>query len=132
MLKVLSDRIANCIRRGDMAARFGGDEILVILDGVHGLWDAVDIAEKIRIAAKMPMDLLVSQPRMSLCPDADDSLAVTLSIGVVLIDDAVDVVHAGDVIARADIAMYRAKQEGSDRVVSLIPRSEPASLAAAG
>jgi len=112
VLRVVSGRIGECIRTGDIAARLGGDEILVVLDGVHGISDAVDIAEKIRVAVSMPM----SESAVASSCDGVDLLRVTLSIGVVLLESPGLI---EDVIARADLAMYQAKRSGSDRVVCL-------------
>ena len=112
VLRVIAGRIADCIRTGDLAARFGGDEILVVLDGVHGVSDALDIAEKIRVAASMPMEEVSRRHGVNRL----DPLQVTMSIGVVLLEDPH---HIQDVMARADLAMYQAKRGGSDRVVSL-------------
>lgn len=102
VLQATAARVSTCLRAGDIAARIGGDELLVLLDGVHDLTDAVDVAEKIRRAVTEPVrtDGL--------------TLTVTLSIGVTLAVPGEDV---DDMIARADQAMYRAKLAGGDQVV---------------
>ena len=112
VLRTLAHRVAACVRGGDFAARVGGDEILVVLDGVHGIADALDIAEKIRVAASMPMDLMDA---IDMCAP-DRQASVTMSIGVVHVTSAQDV---GDAVARADAAMYRAKRNGANRVFCL-------------
>lgn len=112
VLKVLADRITDCIRKADMAARVGGDEILVLLDGVHGHSDALDIAQKIRVAASMPIAFSAG-PQAA---NATTLLAVTLSIGVVVLDDGRQI---DDLVTHADLAMYQAKRSGSNRVVCL-------------
>lgn len=103
VLHAVAARVNACVRSGDIAARFGGDELLVLLNGVHELSDAVGIADKIRRAAAEPVntDGLI--------------LTATLSIGVTL---AVPGESVDDTIARADEAMYQAKQAGGDRVSS--------------
>jgi diguanylate cyclase (GGDEF)-like protein/PAS domain S-box-containing protein len=104
VLQVLAERIGTTIRQGDIAARFGGDEMLVVLTGVHDLGEAMRVADKLRLACRDDIDV------------TDAVVQVTVSIGVVL-------AHAGqpidEVIADADRAMYQAKETGRDRVVAL-------------
>lgn len=104
VLKVLADRIRGCLRStDDMGARIGGDELLILLHGVRGLQDAVDVAEKLRRSAAEPI------------PTADGPISITLSIGVTLAgpDESTDAL-----IARADDAMYEAKKQGRNQVVA--------------
>lgn len=107
VLKVLASRMGDCVRAGDLIARVGGDEMLVVLDGVHGLSDAVEIAEKIRLAASVPIDV------------AGVLAEVSVSIGVTITSEGESV---DDLIARADEAMYEAKRGGSNRVISILYR----------
>jgi len=112
VLRTLAHRITACVRGGDFAARVGGDEMLVVLDGVHGIADAVDIAEKIRVAASMPMPFADALDAHT----SDRQVTVTMSIGVVHVTSAQDVSEA---VARADVAMYQAKRAGANRVFCL-------------
>ena len=105
VLTTLAARIRDCIRAGDIVARMGGDEFLVILNDIHGIADAEAVAEKIRIASSGNID------------GAGGSARVSVSIGVTLSNP---VESADDIIARADAAMYRAKQSGRDKVVTLL------------
>ncbi|RYV51423.1 PAS domain S-box protein [Pengzhenrongella frigida] len=107
VLHTVAIRVASCLRSGDIAARIGGDELLVLLDGVHELANAVDIADNIRRAVAHPIAI------------DGVTVTVTLSIGVTL---AVPGESVDDMIARADEAMYEAKQAGGDRVVAKLPR----------
>lgn len=107
VLQAVAERIRQSLRSSDdMAARIGGDELLVILHGVRSLTDAVTIADKLRKQAAEP-----------IATTAGD-VSVTLSIGVTLArpGEATDVL-----IARADDAMYAAKNGGRDQVVALEP-----------
>lgn len=104
VLIALADRIRGCLRStDDMGARIGGDELLILLHGVRGLQDAVDVAEKLRRGAAEPI------------PTAAGPIAITLSIGVTLAgpDETTDAL-----IARADDAMYEAKKQGRNQVVA--------------
>lgn len=102
-LQVLAERIRACVRSGDICARMGGDELLVILDGIHELRQASDIAEKTRAAAEQPIPL-----------GSTSHVTATLSIGVAL---AASGESFDEVMARADAAMYEAKQKGRNQVV---------------
>ena len=100
--QVLIDFVAKVyglLRRPDQLARFGGEEFVVLLPETS-LDEALDVAERIRAACAEPG----SEPNC------------TVSIGVttnVLIRDTVE-----SLVARADAAMYRAKTQGRNRVVS--------------
>ena len=103
VLRVTAERLRSVLRTSDdLAARIGGDELLVVLHGVQDMENAVAIAEKLRTAAAQP----VTTPA--------GPVTATLSIGVTLAhpDESTDAL-----VARADSAMYRAKQSGRNRVV---------------
>ena len=106
VLRAVADRIRGGVRSSDeIAARIGGDELLVVLRGVRSLADAVAVAEKLRQLVAAPIPL------------GDRGVArATVSIGVTMArdDEPVD-----RMLARADAAMYRAKEAGRDRVVAV-------------
>lgn len=104
VLRVIASRVQSCVRAGDQAGRIGGDELLVILERVHSLDDAVRIAGKIREAVAVPV------------PTRAGDLDVTVSVGVTLAagGESVDAM-----IARADVAMYEAKRAGRNRVIAV-------------
>jgi diguanylate cyclase (GGDEF)-like protein/PAS domain S-box-containing protein len=120
VLEALGERIRGCLPKpDDLGARVGGDELLVVLRGVHDLDAATQLAERLRRAAAEPI------------PFAGGAVAVTLSIGVTLAraDEGVDAT-----LARADDAMYRAKEQGRNRVVAVAapPAAAEPRLASAG
>lgn len=90
------------VPKEDSVARFGGDELLVMLEGLHSIDEAVAIAEKIRVAAAAPIVF------------GDKQLRTTMSVGVALATPDDD---ADQLTARADAALYRAKQLGRNQVV---------------
>lgn len=105
VLRVTADRLRACLRHSDdLGARVGGDELMVVLHGVHGLQDAVRVAEKLRCSAASPV------------PYDGASLLSTVSIGVTLArpDESTDTL-----LARADAAMYEAKQRGRNQVITI-------------
>jgi diguanylate cyclase (GGDEF)-like protein/PAS domain S-box-containing protein len=106
LVRAFASRIRSAVRVGDTVARMGGDEFLVVLDGVHDLAEATAIAEKIRLA------VAVTEPSIPSLATATLSLGVTLSTP----GEPVDAM-----IARADRAMYEAKQTGRNRVVAVSP-----------
>lgn len=103
VLQALAQRLRASTRLGDLVGRIGGDELLVVLQSVPSLEVALEIAHKMHAAARQPLQL----PTGVVVP--------TLSIGVTLIqpEEAIDAV-----VARADAAMYEAKQGGRDRVIA--------------
>lgn len=112
VLRAMADRIRLCLRGSDdIGARFGGDEMLVLLHGVRDLDDATRIAEKLRRSASEP----IATP--------GGAISTTISIGVTLADpdESTDAL-----IARADDAMYQAKRTGRNQVIHI-----PAPVAAA-
>lgn len=102
VLTTLAARIQESVRRGDTVGRTGGDEILVLLPGVHSAGELAHIAEKIRCRAAEPIQV------------SGQTFSATLSIGATLAlpGDSVDTITA-----RADAAMYQAKLGARNTVV---------------
>lgn len=107
ILMGVAKRISSAVREVDTPARLGGDEFVVLLPelGKHDSKasnNALSVAEKVRQA--------ISEPHRI----NDRVLHVTPSIGIALFDQ-----HNGNfetLIMQADLAMYRAKDEGRNRV----------------
>jgi diguanylate cyclase (GGDEF)-like protein len=92
------------VRRVDVAARYGGEEIVVVLPDT-GPTGAAELAERVRRAVEEA--------------HTDDLAVVTVSIGVATYPD--DATSATELLDKADWAMYRAKRLGRNRVVSFDP-----------
>ncbi|HEY0352997.1 MAG TPA: PleD family two-component system response regulator [Enterovirga sp.] len=106
VLREFAKRIKALTRGVDLVARFGGEEIVVIVPDA-ALDEARFVAERIRERIGSVPFPLVQKGR---------SLTVTVSIGVAareLGDTAPDLI-----LKRADLALYRAKEEGRNRVVA--------------
>jgi len=96
--------IARQLRPGDLAARFGGDEFVVILPGADAA-SARRVAESIRAA--------IAEARVLEGSDVDLS-AVTASVGAATFPE-----HAADaegLFRAADAAMYTVKRRGKNGV----------------
>ncbi|MCE5233878.1 MAG: diguanylate cyclase [Mizugakiibacter sp.] len=97
--------IRHCVREGDMAGRYGGDEFGVVLHGADAA-DAAAVAERIRA--------IVAVSRFGHAED----LRCTLSIGIAQAGE--ETLDARDWIKQADAALYRAKHDGRNRMSSVV------------
>jgi diguanylate cyclase (GGDEF)-like protein len=103
LLREAARRISACVRESDTVARLGGDEFVVILEGLsqhteEAAAQARAVAEKILALACQPYQF-----------NGRECLS-TSSIGITLIGQQPE--NTDDVLQRADIAMYQAKQSG--------------------
>jgi two-component system, cell cycle response regulator len=108
-LREAAQRVDAHIRGSDAAARFGGDEFVVLAPGISPQQSAV-LAERIRSAVgDTPLEI-----------PSGVKLNMTVSIGVAGIElarDETDLKAAAErLLAQADSALYRAKQKGRNRV----------------
>lgn len=100
MLKTAAQRIKNCVRAEDTVARFAGDEFTILIHIIGRAEDAGKIARKILDAMSLPFML------------GDREVVVTSSVGITIYPN--DGIDAETLVKNADVAMYRAKQEGRD------------------
>jgi diguanylate cyclase (GGDEF)-like protein len=98
LLVSVAERLAGVLRAGDTAARFGGDEFVILCEDVSGERQAIAIAE--RIAAELDAPFVI---------DSDEVFAHT-SVGIALATEPGARPEA--LIRDADAAMYRAKERG--------------------
>jgi len=98
----LAGDLGEVLRPGDLLARFGGDEFAVLVDGVSGRQAKV-VAERLQHR--------VSDFRLA---EGDHVFDLSISIGICPIDGSLDCDAA---LARADSALYEAKEQGRNRVV---------------
>jgi two-component system cell cycle response regulator len=104
VLREFSLRLRRNIRGVDLACRFGGEEFVVLMPDTD-YQQAQNVAERVRTAvAERGFDTAIGRP-----------LPVTVSVGVALNETASDTPEM--LLKRADVALYRAKREGRNRVV---------------
>jgi two-component system cell cycle response regulator len=104
VLREFSSRLKRSIRGVDLACRFGGEEFVVLMPDTD-FHQADLIAERVRQAiGDRPFDVGAGRP-----------VTVTVSIGVALNEALSDTPDS--LIRRADVALYRAKHEGRNRVI---------------
>lgn len=104
VLMQLAELLTQEVRAGDFVFRLGGEEFLIVLGNMNWLI-LTSIAEKVRLS--------VSNTVIKL--DNEQSLAITVSIGIALHDGHPDFQRT---IKLADDALYQAKQNGRNQVVS--------------
>lgn len=100
-LKAVGDILRKHVRASDLIARYGGEEFVLMLEGA-GAQRALDAAESLRAAVNSGA-ILVKPHRIVL--------SVSIGLSELRGDD-----EAADLLARADAALYRAKQNGRNRV----------------
>ncbi|MDO6563670.1 EAL domain-containing protein [Amphritea sp. 1_MG-2023] len=101
LLKMLSERLLNCIRSSDFVARLGGDEFIIMLEGEMEERFLAGIAEKILAAINAPFQL------------GDLLYQSSVSIGIAAYPQ--DALDESGLLRAADSAMYVAKKNGRNR-----------------
>lgn len=105
-LKAVAGAIATAARRsGDVAARFGGEEFAVLLPNTD-CESAVSIADRLRCSIR----------ELCIPHEGSEYAIVTASLGATVFTRESVVTNAAEVVGRADLALYQAKDAGRDRV----------------
>ena len=113
LLAAVAGRVRGCVRASDTTARLGGDEFAVLMHN-SAVEAAVSVAERIVAAVKEPFRI------------SGRDVFIGASIGV-----AISRAAAGDsdgLLRKADMAMYRAKKDGTGRVVVYEPHMHTEAL----
>ncbi|MEK7360396.1 MAG: EAL domain-containing protein [Planctomycetota bacterium] len=98
LLKALAERLKNCIRESDTVSRRGGDEFTFTITDLSDPQDVAPLAQKIIEAVSPPFQI------------ENHEINVTCSVGIAVYP--FDASNAEDLIKKADIAMYHAKEQG--------------------
>jgi diguanylate cyclase (GGDEF)-like protein/PAS domain S-box-containing protein len=101
LLRAVAERLQSCVRETDMVARFGGDEFAVLQDDVEDTADVETLAAKIGETIAAPFAIEGNQ------------VQTTASIGIVPYRG--DVATVDVMMMKADLALYRAKNEGRNQ-----------------
>lgn len=113
ILESIALRLQHNLRRVDLAARFGGEEFVIIAPHTD-LESALQLAEKLR--SEIAETPIILKGHEHVPPCAPDELSVTVSVGVASLDIEPDSRDNADfLIQRADDALYRAKAGGRNR-----------------
>jgi len=118
LLKAFSNRLTHAMRASDTIARLGGDEFTIIMERIHKIDDAAHLAAKIVTTMQAPFDL--------------DGTVVSISTSIGLAYYSDEDVSPAELLNRADVLLYEAKQAGRNtyRAGCAIPEEQPASNAA--
>jgi diguanylate cyclase len=100
-LKAVGDILRKHVRAGDLIARYGGEEFVLMIEGA-GAQRALDAAESLRAAVNA--EAIRVKPHRIV-------LSVSIGLSELRAED-----EAAELLARADAALYRAKQNGRNRV----------------
>ncbi len=100
LLVEVAERVRGCLRASDTAARFGGDEFAVLLQGTSEKGAAI-VADRIIEAVRSPYAI------------GGREVFVDASIGIALSDPSL--MDAHELLRAADVAMYQAKRNGKGR-----------------
>lgn len=106
LLRTLADILKSGIRNSDMVARYGGEEFVVILSETHED-SAVKTAERLRLSV---------ESHKFLKGETQPGGRVTVSLGVASLGK--DKGGPDELVKRADLALYKAKNTGKNRVVN--------------
>ena len=108
MLIEVSRRCTGCMRSLDMLARLGGDEFALLLENIREPSDAARVAERLQASLQAPIRI------------GEDEAYASVSLGIAVFSDADD--HPQHLLRSADLALYRAKEQGRARFQVFDPR----------
>jgi diguanylate cyclase (GGDEF)-like protein/PAS domain S-box-containing protein len=110
VLREVASRLSACLREVDAIARHGGDEFIVLLDGIEKTDQIFQVTNRMREELAKPMRI------------AGREVRVTSSIGIAIYPrDGGDV---STLIRMADVAMYRSKELGRNTVQLYSPEMD--------
>ncbi|HVS42535.1 MAG TPA: amino acid permease, partial [Candidatus Dormibacteraeota bacterium] len=114
LLIEVAERLRMVVRPGDTTARLGGDEFAILLEDLGSVEDAMLATDRVLAAFRRPVRV---QGR---------EIAIRASVGVALADGGT--VGAEELMRKADVAMYAAKEQGKARCIVFTPTLHSAAL----
>ena len=108
LLLEVSRRLTHCLRSVDMLARLGGDEFALLLENIREPSDAARVAERLQASLDAPVRL------------GDEETFTSVSIGIAVRAEYEE--HPQHLLRSADLALYRAKEQGRARFQVFDPR----------
>lgn len=102
LLKGIARRLETCLRSVDTVCRLGGDEFAVLLEEVASSREVIQVADRIREVLDRPFQI------------SGNEVYCGASIGIVLKTQGYETAEA--ILRDSDIAMYRSKESGKDRL----------------
>lgn len=103
VLKTLAEKLKNSVRKSDSVCRFGGEEFVLLLHGTKSE-NALAIAERIRQEIE----------KEEIKTYDGKTISITISAGIATVNDTIK--NINEMIDQADMAIYKAKQSGKNRV----------------
>ena len=104
VLRQVAEVLTRIVRTEDVVARYGGEEFVVVVRGISAV-GVLAVAERLRMGVEA-LEIMVEGAR----------LPVTVSIGVATQSPERELAGAPELLAVADAALYRAKENGRNRV----------------
>ena len=101
VIRGIAARLQAALRPRDVVARQGGDEFLVLLTGIEAVEEVIRVGERLLEVARLPL------------PIGERTYRITTSIGIAMGEAGLS---PGEFLQRADMALYRAKAEGKNRL----------------
>ncbi len=103
LLLQVANRLANCVRQSDTIVRFGGDEFVLLLTGLHNKDEAAFVGDKVLKLIREKFCLSVAE------------VNIGCSIGIAMYPD--DGLTDTDLLKEADTLMYQVKASGKNHYV---------------
>src|SRR5262249_17392098 len=105
VLTTVAKRMQDAVREGDVVARIGGDEFVILCNDAGTEDEMLELAERVRAAADAPIDVRGTE------------VNIGASVGVAAADAGI---AAADLLRASDIARYTAKRNGRGRVEAAV------------